>query len=1433
MNPNQFPNAPGGGGMVGGKPGMQPPKDNQQIQGIIMSHVAQVLQNQGPFSGWKAEITNKTRMMNIWQMITSLRLIQPRIDISAAAQAALSFEQKAFIQANERGDYDRECNEKLSHIKDTRQRQAAVMQNGMMPQLALQAAFPQQMTRGMQSSPIPGQQQMPMGMNDPNQQATMQQRQPQQSGMLPQQRAQQRPTSSGPLHDDLNNLSPQDLEHVSRLASQMLAKTGPEDMEKIKMNLSNMSVEQRTYLARKNMDPMTYFFRSQALNQLRRHRRARMEMGRANNPGMDPNGAMMGDPMMNQRQMLQNMMNLQRNSGFSGSPGQSIDSNFIGNVENIQGQQADGLRSQEAGQLVVPASSSQMNQQPFPNQPQQNMFPQQMGQTGQGMNPQLFGQKNFQGSSNVPQDRMAFQAQQSQAQAQAQARAAAQKAQLALSGHNGQANPQTQTHMPQSSPAMPMLNQPMAPGQMSPVQAPGQPRPPSRPPNTGQPNMQGRPQIPATLPQAVQDQLAQMTNEQLQQFFVTQRRNAMANNIARNGGQQPGSLQQAVSQGGQGQAIFNGQMPGNGRMRNSMSMPQGMNPAGSAPPQQIPGQGLTPQQRMQQQRQQELYKLHILQQQQGNALEMTPEQVKDMDRTAFPPNLINHNHSASQVPRQIRTWGQLKQWVTANPQASNGVDLSKLMMLQKLHFGSVLASRAGVPNNQNQGILSQPQGQPGQMPNGQNLPNGQPQPQMPQMRPLTPGDIHMARQRMGPNGNNITDEQIRDLIQHRHRQMLQQAAAQAARARQEMNANGANMSPGQPNQLMQQPPVSVPQNAAQLNLTAVPQPPATTDQQQSNAKAQPGAPAKNAKAAAAKQSQKSKAKMDETGEAQASTTPQMPHQPAVAAAAPPAARPGPPPSHEQLHSMTPHQRMQVEGHMRKQQQNFLRGPIISRAAAEENWRTHLKPEILSVYMEIAKSAPPTQPVVTSPEQKAVMSQLLMDSLDILGRLDILMTHGFAKMQGQEKNARNLLAMRVQIMRQFKNTQEWALNDNFTITQDYLTGAILFIRKLFQVMILRMNQQRPNGAPAPAPQATSTTALNATNLEQLQQQQEEALQHARRASNQSGAAVAPAPFGAPSPQGVPHAYGPGGLAPEKLKLPPPKKRKQSHAGAASASPVQHNPASVAAATHQAAMANAKTQAAALAGTFKCSVIDCQQHFLGFPTQAALNKHVEENHQPENEEGIENPLQYYIDSLDIGLGLTPATPANQNGKPSPGKQADSAASARQLASYQAAIESSKLLSPGKQARKRTLDDLEAEDPWANAPMNLEKIHDTFGPIFSECRRLAHGYDPMEEFVNTDMLSRDQSDDTPDSLDNALATMTPKDDHKDFDGDDTWFEAWDEPSIEAAKAWLKLPPDSEYPTNVHFPPGPNGRLFDWAKGEPQNDINMENGTVVIAAV
>ncbi|KAJ5085737.1 hypothetical protein N7532_010508 [Penicillium argentinense] len=1478
MNPAQFPN-PGGAmpGVV--KPGMQP----QQKEGanIIMGHVAQVLSNQGPFGGWKAEVPIKTRAMNVYQMITSLRLIQPRIDLQQAAQAALSFEQKAFQKATEKSDYEKECNEKLLHIKDTRQRQAAVaLQSGMMPQAGamqnqMQGGFPQ-MNRAMQSSPVPGQPQMSMGMgmNDPSQQqALMQRQQQQQSAMLQQQ--QQRPAQqragNAPLPDDLNNLSPMDLEQVIRLANQMLAKTSAEDMEKIKLNLSNMGPDQQKYLASKNMDPMTYFFRSQALNQLRRHKRAK-EMAGMPNAGLDPNGAMMGDPAtMNpqQRQMFQNMMNLQRNSAFAGNPGQGLDSNaFIGNVENIQGQQADGLRSQEAGQLVVPASSSQINQTPFPNN--QNMFSQQMGQNGQanmngaGVNPQMFNPQHMQQTgSNGPQDRMQFQNQQSQqaqaAQAQAQARAqAAQKAQMAMSGQNAQA----QSHLGQGSPGMSTLNQPMAPGQMSPIQMPAQSRPPSRAPNMGQqpggvqggasqPGMQARPQIPPGVPQQIADQLSMMSNEQVQAYFANQRRTALANNMQRgnNPNQQPGGPQQTMGQPGQAQGMFNGQMGNNPRMRNSMSMPQGMAAGG---PQQFPGgQQLTPQQRaMLQQQRSDMQKLALLRQQ-NNGIEMTPEQSKEMDRASFPASLLNQN---SAVPKHIKTWGQLKQWAAANPQSATGIDMSKLLTLQKLHFGQILnVQQAKNSNGHGQGILTNPfqQTPQGQVPNAQNFQPGQPQPNgMPPMRPITANDIQVARAKLGDNAPQYTDEHIRDLLRSRQKAIIMHSVQQRAQAQAQL---AGNMPPGQ-NQAMRQPHMSTSQNTQPVKPPTMGQPPQTSgiETPTSGAKPQAGpaggkGPRATPAAAAAKQNQnqnpRKRPSTDETGAAVAAATTSVAssaQQPQPATTPANAPRPNMAFPNEQFATMNPQQRMQVEAHMRRQQQSQFRGPVLNRAAAEEAWNNNLPPKIMEYYNEISKNVPMSQPLPIPPDQKAAMTQLLRDSLDVLGRLDLLVMHAFGKMQGHEKNVRNLLAMRVQLMRQFKPSQEWIVNDQFTITRDYLTGSILFIRKLFQVMMVRMSQSRtnngnqaqPNNQAAQANNNNNNTPLNASNLQQLQQQQEEALERTRRASSHS-ATHPPAPFGAPSPQGVPHVYGPGGLPPEKLKLPPPKKRKQSHTGGPSASPIQATATPTTAAKQKQAMADAKTAApAAPVGAFKCSVVECPFHFQGFPTQAALDNHVEADHQPE-EENIENPLEWYLDAVSSGLGLgkdgqpikkyTPPAPLvpgpppgmNKTKIASPGKNglatpvtasstpmaratsqlgakgASPATPAQQLTPNQ----STKNIpdpSPNKDAQKTPAQDKAQKDPWADCQFSLDAIQDAVTPVITECRRRRLGSDPFEEFMNADMFTQDQTEDTPDSFDAALATLTPDAKPEDDALPMVGFEPWDEASATATNEWMNLPED-----------------------------------------
>jgi hypothetical protein len=68
MNPANFPNV--GGGMPGGANPhgqTQMPQRNENAT-VIMNQVAQALQAQGPFSGWRAEVPIKDRAVKVYQM---------------------------------------------------------------------------------------------------------------------------------------------------------------------------------------------------------------------------------------------------------------------------------------------------------------------------------------------------------------------------------------------------------------------------------------------------------------------------------------------------------------------------------------------------------------------------------------------------------------------------------------------------------------------------------------------------------------------------------------------------------------------------------------------------------------------------------------------------------------------------------------------------------------------------------------------------------------------------------------------------------------------------------------------------------------------------------------------------------------------------------------------------------------------------------------------------------------------------------------------------------------------------------------------------------------------------------------------------------------------------------------------------------------------
>lgn len=65
MNPANFPaGMPGAAKPHGQVPVMQKNENTQ----LVMNQVAQMLQAQGPFSGWRAEVSIKERAMKIYQM---------------------------------------------------------------------------------------------------------------------------------------------------------------------------------------------------------------------------------------------------------------------------------------------------------------------------------------------------------------------------------------------------------------------------------------------------------------------------------------------------------------------------------------------------------------------------------------------------------------------------------------------------------------------------------------------------------------------------------------------------------------------------------------------------------------------------------------------------------------------------------------------------------------------------------------------------------------------------------------------------------------------------------------------------------------------------------------------------------------------------------------------------------------------------------------------------------------------------------------------------------------------------------------------------------------------------------------------------------------------------------------------------------------------
>lgn len=529
---------------------------------------------------------------------------------------------------------------------------------------------------------------------------------------------------------------------------------------------------------------------------------------------------------------------------------------------------------------------------------------------------------------------------------------------------------------------------------MSPVQS-SQGRTPGRP--QGMPGAQqagGQPtttQARLQVPMNFQERLARMTPEQLNAFmYQQQQRRAMAasQNLARVNGQRAMPMQTSVSQ-----PASTGQPSGSNLRASAMPMQQSLSGMDTTQPPStsMAGAQMPMQPRQQQQQQQQYQQFQTQQQQQQQqmlrpgSLPMTPEQQAQMDQLPFPPQILNGNQP---VPPTIKTWGQLKQWISQNPHGLSGITLHKLHQLQQLHFYQTMRARNSQRAAAEQG--GKPWGE-------QQAMNGQPMPGMPptvNLPPVTPNDIAIARQQLGPKAAHLTDDQLRTLIQRsRHKKYLEQAQSRSVAAAAAAAAQGMHRSqpPQQPAQT-QAGAVAPTSAAAQQGVSAVQMPAMTTAAAGSRtvpakvpAQQSPGAavagktPAKSAAKTTARKRPSDEVVEMPNSKAQPVSQPPT-TQFGAATSAPMNARPA------GIEHLTPTSASQQQG--QGQARRPARQPI-PRTIAEENWNRNLPEPLKKFYADAVNSAPPPVPTSLTPEEKAAMTNQLMECVDMLSRLDSL------------------------------------------------------------------------------------------------------------------------------------------------------------------------------------------------------------------------------------------------------------------------------------------------------------------------------------------------------------------------------------------------------------------------------------------------------------
>ncbi|KAL8770187.1 MAG: hypothetical protein Q9209_004029 [Squamulea sp. 1 TL-2023] len=1269
------------------QPTSQPPASSNnasQVHQIILRN----LSTQAPMQGWQSTVQTQYRANIIFQIFSQLRLLQSQLDLQYQLGLAIRFEAKAFTDAPDRAAYDHMCKKKLADIHEMRTKQSA----GMQHQVNMQMNMPQQMqsmaqnpSQGLgpgqfqQGPPNPQQQQMmqlhSMSMQQPPPQS-LPMGQPQQNMPHPQQS-----TAPQQMVQQPNQFVPtaEEAQYITRLANQMYSQTPPARMEAIQNNLNNLDPKMRESLARQNTDPLSWFFRNQAMKKLMEQKRA--QASNHGIPNTQPAGMMNGvaRPI----------------SGGPSQPMPGAPQNFEPPFDHIFGQQQDGLRSQEAGQIVVPASNpqanldqrntaranaqQQMNLQNGANRGLQNV-PTSQPQLQPFWGPQA-GQRNMNQGVGIN----------TSAQATNFVNPNQTPANV-LQGQPGGLDNQI-TRTPSQQTGMPNLNKAAPPGQAPNMWSQRTPQMNQAKPQGSQPSQQAmertdapqqRPQMFNNMPPQMQQRLLNMPEDQRRGFLMSLQKRQMEQQHQQQ--LQQNQLQQQTQQQQQQQAIkmANARAVMNESFPMSTQSSQPGMQAGPITSQNLPAQKPSMQNNNAQQPsflQQSAAMGGSARQQPGpgqrppqqrNAAQyqvpLTEEQSRQMDQKTFPSNMLSQGNQLAPLPEDVKTWGQLKEWAAQNAQTLPPGTVPKLENLQALQYRAQFGPRPPQPGTvpastpQQQApfaqMVSQPTGQgtvpAPRLPSGINVPTP------------TFQEIQNFRNTLASHQRNATDEHVRAfLIKQRQSEIAKRMQAQQAQNNQ--TANGAPKAAQGPQNQAQ---VSVSQADSSQSTQKV----ATKGTVQQNQKvagsstnqSKPGQTNKNTPTAKQQQKGIKRSSQDDVVEI---LNPNLANTQSQAQAA--GSTDKQQPSAGQA---------EQKAHADSKGSSNMKGPVQPQNAEAQGMRAEglrsvpqqeidrRDKRLRQLMTEVGQSQPVRRPVQMTPQVKSEMSARLRELSPMMSRMEMSLPT-FFRHNPDENVAKHLIQTRQLIKAQYRD-EKYNLVDHFTISQPELEHAYQRIRQYFVYVMSKFgkaknaSQQGEQAQNQPqhqqAPPSQEKAPLNAANLEEQQnllKAQRAAAMQKQNSGYGSRAPAAPTsekppPFppalGPQSPHGIPHQYGgPPKLTADQLVLPQNKRRKSNnHQPSAGSTPVPAHTTPVAKSSPSGPkFASPDMQKAPVPQlSFKCGVSDCQSGQKGFATQAELEQHNAEIHEPIEPE-IDDPVEFALESMRIALGL------DENGKSKP--------------------------------------------------------------------------------------------------------------------------------------------------------------------------------------